>query len=85
METQEALEMMTRCREEILSLRRTIDRLTPKAEAYDHLTKVLNLLPERSQGVGIDLAWSLQKRIEELSKPEVADDRPDFNLKGEAQ
>lgn len=72
METQEALEMMARCREEILSLRRTIDVLAPKAEAYDHLTKVLNLLPERSQGVGIDLAWSLQKRIEELSKPKVA-------------
>lgn len=62
----EALEMMMRCKEEILSLRRTIDRLTPKADAYDQMSKVLNLLPERSQGMGVDLAWSLQKRIEEL-------------------
>lgn len=62
----EAIEMMMRCKEEILSLRRTIDRLTPKADAYDQMSKVLNLLPERSQGMGVDLAWSLQKRIEEL-------------------
>lgn len=41
----EAIEMMNRCKQEIISLRTTIDRLQPKADAYDNLAIVLHLLP----------------------------------------
>lgn len=64
----EAIEMMSRCREEILTLRRQIETLAPKADAYNQLCKVLNLLPRPSQGAAPDVAWMLEKRIRELNQ-----------------
>ena len=73
MKDSEAIEMMIRTREEILSLRRVIAELTPKADAYDQMRKVLNLLPRPSCGMGEDYAWRLEKRIEELRKAAAPD------------
>lgn len=68
---QEAIQMMERCCHEIRELRATIDRLRPKAEAYDNLAIVLHLIPQPSQGYGEDLVYTLKKRIQEL-QPKVA-------------
>ena len=69
----EAIEMMIRCKQEIITLRTTIDRLKPKADAYDNLVVVLSLLPRPSVGMGEDLVWTLDKRIRELQpKSEAA-------------
>lgn len=70
---QEAIQMMERCKEDIRSLRAQIERLRPKADAYDNLAIVLSLLPRQSIGMGEDLVWVLDKRIRELQpkvKPE---------------
>lgn len=70
----EAIDMMNRCKNEIIGLRATIDRLKPKAEAYDNLAIVLGLLPQRSIGMGEDVVWTLDKRVRELSpKPTVVE------------
>lgn len=66
----EAIEMMNRCKEEIRSLRSVIDRLKPKAEAYDNLATLLRLLPQPSVGMGEDVVWILDKRIRELTPAE---------------
>ena len=74
----EAVQMMARCKEEIKNLRAQIKRLKPKADAYDNLAIVLNLLPRQSMSVGEDLVWVLDKRMRELaeaSASEVSDDR----------
>ena len=69
----EAIEMMNRCKDEILSLRARIDHLQPKAEAYDSLVTVLGLLPRKSIGMGEDLVWILNRRISELQpKPDAS-------------
>ncbi len=73
MSNQEAVEMMRAASREIKDLRATIERLTPKADAYDKLSIVLELLPQKSRGYGEDLAYKLDRRIEELTatpKPE---------------
>lgn len=62
----EAVEVMTRCKHEILQLRREIERLSPKAQAYDDIAAILRLLPRPSQGMGEDLAWMLERRIDSL-------------------
>jgi len=62
----EAIQMMNRCKQEILSLRGVIARLEPKADAYDNLVRVLRLLPQQSVGMGEDMVWILDKRIREL-------------------
>lgn len=67
MDTKEAIEMMNRCKNEIVSLKATIDRLRPKAEAYDNLATLLRLLPQPSIGMGEDLVWVLDKRIRDLT------------------
>ena len=63
----EAVEMMQRCKAEILGLRAEISRLRPKAEAYDNLAIVLGLLPRRSEGMAEDLVWRIDQRIRELT------------------
>lgn len=69
----EAIQMMNRCKHEILHLRATIARLEPKAEAYDNLASVLRLLPRPSIPMSEDLVWVLEKRIRELEpKPASA-------------
>jgi hypothetical protein len=77
-DNREAVEMMTRCKHEIQNLRSQIDRLKPKADAYDNLAIVLSLLPRQSMGMGEDLVWVLDKRMRELkeaSASETSDDR----------
>lgn len=62
----EAVQMMSRCKHEIMNLRARIEHLQPKADAYDNVAAVLSLLPQPSQGAGEDLVWILDKRIREL-------------------
>lgn len=66
----EALQMMARCKDEIQTLRAQTERLKPKADAYDNLAIVLNLLPRQSMGAGEDLVWILDKRMRELKATE---------------
>lgn len=67
MDQQEALQMMRRCREEIVSLRRANAELAPKAQAYDDMSKLIRVaIPDRSVGMGEDVAWILDKRIREV-------------------
>ena len=62
----EAIDMMNRCKAEIVNLRAVIERLKPKADAYDNLATVLRLLPQQGICMGEDLVWTLDKRIREL-------------------
>ncbi|MBY2992482.1 hypothetical protein HF272_13690 [Rhizobium leguminosarum] len=66
---QEFVQMAQRCRDEVKDLRAVIDRLQPKADAYDNIAAVLRLLPRPSQGMSEDLVWRLEKRIRELQEP----------------
>lgn len=66
-DNREAIEMMTRCKHEIQNLRATVERLKPKADAYDNLAIVLSLLPRQGVGMSEDLVWVLDKRMRELS------------------
>jgi hypothetical protein len=63
----EAIEMMNLCKSEIVGLRATIERLAPKADAYDNITSILRLLPQPNRGMGEDVVWILDKRIRELT------------------
>lgn len=66
---QEFIEMALRARDEIKSLRDQIAYLQPKAEAYEYLTTVLRLVPDRrQQTMGEDLARMLNNRVAELTK-----------------
>lgn len=74
MNDKEAVEMMKRASAEIKDLRRQINRLAPKAHAYDNLSAVLRLLPQQGQGYSEDVAFLLDRRIEEILKAEVKTD-----------
>ncbi|MHA7968993.1 hypothetical protein [Rhizobium sp. CAU 1783] len=63
---QDYLRMMERTRSEIKELRATIDRLAPKAGAYDLIAQILGLLPRQSQGYGEDLVWKLDQKIKDV-------------------
>lgn len=72
---QEAIQMMNRCKSEIVSLKAAIAHLQPKADAYDNLAAIVRLLPQPSRGYGEDLVWVLDKRIQELT-PKPAENEP---------
>lgn len=73
---QEAIQMMNRCKSEIVGLKAAIAHLQPKADAYDNLAAIVRLLPQPSQGYGEDLVWVLEKRIRELTP------KPPENVEG---
>jgi signal transduction histidine kinase len=64
----ELMEVAHRCSTEIRGLRATIDRLAPKAEAYDSLTALIRMFPRPLTSEGEDLAWRLDRRVAELKK-----------------
>jgi hypothetical protein len=66
MSKSEVIEMMRQCREDIVCLRAKIAELGPKAHAYDTLTQVLGLLPRQSQAYGVDIVYSLERRLKAL-------------------
>lgn len=70
MSNKEAIDMMLRCRNEIVHLKAVIAQLQPKADAYDNIAMVLHLLPKPSQGYGEDLVWIIDKRVKELTPKE---------------
>lgn len=66
MKTTEMIDLMSRCRDEIRYLRKIIDDLAPKADAWDRMGVVLGMIPQRSQGMAEDLAWRLDQHINAL-------------------
>lgn len=76
MTDKDTAEMIQRCIEEITGLQNRLAALAPRADAYEAITKILNLLPQPSQGYGVDIVWQLRKELAELQpKPnEVADE-----------
>lgn len=66
MTDKDVADMIHRSIEEITMLRGQIDALRPRAEAYDLITKILNLQPAPSQGYGVDIVWQLKKQLAEL-------------------
>lgn len=62
----DAAKALTRSVIEIKDLRCQLSLLRPKAEAYDMLYKVLNLMPSAPQVFGDDVVWFIEKEIERL-------------------
>lgn len=69
MNDRDQIEMMARCSEEIKTLRAQIANLQPRADAYDNMATLLRVaVPRQSQGYGEDLAWKLDRTIEDMKK-----------------
>jgi hypothetical protein len=66
----EFIEVMRKSCAEIRMLRSEIERLKPKAEAYDMLVPIIRQLPQPSYGQSEDLVWELERRIDRMEKPE---------------
>jgi hypothetical protein len=60
-----AISLLQQCVHEIRSLRRQINDLSPKAEAYEVVCAAL-LGPRPSKGYGVDLAFTVEARIAEM-------------------
>ena len=62
-------ELLANARQEILTLRRENEILRAKVEVMDLFACVLHTTPaSRNQGAAPDVAWALQKKIDELGK-----------------
>jgi len=64
----EQVQMMKRCVHEFQLLRAQISIMKPKAEAYDLIATIADLLPKHSQGYSEDIVWMLENKIGEILK-----------------
>lgn len=72
MNDSEALQMMQRCISELKLLRAQVAGMAPLAEAYGVIRDIVAL--QRRGGVetmGLDLVWTLEKRIREIEAAQV--------------
>ena len=71
MENTEVLQLIRRCTDEIKTLRKQIDYLKPRAEAYEAMLTVLRMVPRGGMiGEGEDLVWSLDRKVREIEHEE---------------
>lgn len=69
MEYHQAMQMMKRCKEEITQLRNQISSLQPKADAYERVSQVLDLiLPQQPMACQEDVLWIINREIDKLTK-----------------
>lgn len=70
MHDKEALQMMNRCKDEIKTLRAQLSVLQPKAEAYDRMCHILDMMPRNSRLLGgtEDVVWIIERESEKLIK-----------------
>ena len=61
--------LLTEAKNEILGLRRQNEILRAKVEVVEVFSAALLGAP-RSQGASVDVAWSLQQKINELETPQ---------------
>ena len=67
MERPEILTLLRMGHDEIIRLRRRVEELGPKAEAYDTIAQIARLSIQREpQGYGEDPAWRLKQAVEKL-------------------
>ena len=72
MENAEVLQLIRRCTDEIKTLRKQIDHLQPKAEAYDAMLTILRMVPCGGMvGRGEDLVWLLDRKVQEIEHEEA--------------
>ena len=72
MENAEVLQLIHRCTSEIKDLRKQIDYLQPKAEAYDALLTVLRMVPHGgTMGMGEDLVRLLDRKVRDIEAEEA--------------
>lgn len=76
MNAEQAIAMMSRCETEIMMLRATVDRLAPKADAYDNIAQLLGMT--RGHGFGMsaseDVLCVIKTERQRLER-EIADSK----------
>lgn len=69
----EYIEMMKRCRGEILGMRNEIGRLQPQAEAYKTIRQMVGIMAPKEGGYASqDLVYVLDREIEKQEAAELA-------------
>jgi hypothetical protein len=56
---------------EISSLRREVEFLQPKADAWDVMSRVVKNIPQSGKGYGIDVRWQIEAFLNPLT-PDTA-------------
>jgi hypothetical protein len=60
------IKMMRRASAEIKELRKIIDAIGPRAEAYEMIKKILSMVPGPGSSAGEDVAWTLDQEANKL-------------------
>lgn len=66
MDRPEIICLLRTAHDEVVTLRRQVTELAPKAHAYDTLAAVARMKPEPEQGYGVDVAWRIKTAVEKL-------------------
>ena len=74
MDRTETLSLLRAAHDEVVTLRRRVTELEPRAHAYDTLAIIarLSVHPE-NQGYGVGVAWRLKQAVEEIEAEREAE------------
>lgn len=75
-----AMAMMQRCANEIKGLRGAVERLQPKAEAWDMMQQVLGFISRPTHGTGTDLVGQLEKEIAKIDNADREEAKAQANM-----
>lgn len=67
MERPELVRLLRMAHDEIITLRRQVADLEPRARAYDNIDRIIRMIPRAPQGHGEDVAWSLKQTVERIT------------------
>jgi hypothetical protein len=62
------IKMMRRSASEIKDLRKILDAIGPRAEAYEVIKKILSLVPGPGMGAGEDYVYTLEQEAKKLEE-----------------
>ena len=75
MDRTETISLLRQGHDEIVTLRRRLAELEPKAHAYDTLAIIARIAePIESRGFSVDIAWTLKDAVDKLVAERAADE-----------
>lgn len=73
MDRPETIQLLQRAHNEIVTLRRQVAELAPRAHAYDTVAALARLKEEPAQGYSEDVAWRIKQAVETLEAERKAE------------
>ena len=68
MDDYETLHLLHKCRDELRELRQANREMQPRAQAFEVIAQILDMMPRRTGGMAEDVVWHLDRAIMDMER-----------------